>query len=487
MNKRLLIGLVLLTLIRLAFAGRTELLPEEAYYWTYTQHPAWSYFDHPPMVAWMIHCGTMLFGNTEFGVRLGNILLAVASCWLLVKVAEMWFDQRVAEVAGWMFLLAPVFVGMGFLAMPDAPLLFFWLITLYAVTRALVQDRAGWWWLAGIGFGGAMLSKYYAVLLAPSLLVFLVMSPRYRAWLKRPEPWLAVVLALALFSPVIFWNSQNHWASFAFQSTRTVGQHASGLAQFGLFCLMQVALPTPVLFVLFVLTAARGVRQGWGQERAERWNFAVAFSLPLLALFAVASTKGAFRMNWTAPAFLSLLPAAAAVLVEFFGKSRGWRWAAGVTTVACVAIIAWGHFELATMKFLRFGGWRQLAAQVKVEKAELAAKTGQKPFVLGADKYNLAAEVGFYSQDPSDCVNPFALGAQGLGYRYWTNLERFRGCPAVIVMLRSEARDLEKIRSHFERLDIPKLVRIYNGNRLQREVHLVTGYGYRPEHPDGNL
>ena len=360
-----------LMVVRLACGVYTELLPEEAYYWTYAKHPAWGYFDHPPMVAWVIHFGTLFLGDTELGVRLGCILLAAVSCWLVVRVAELWFDRRAAVMAGWMFLLVPVFLGMGFLGMPDAPLLFFWLVTLYAVSRALLEERSAWWWLAGVAYGGALLSKYYALLLGPSLLLFLLISPRYRFWLRRPQPWLAVVVALLVFSPVMVWNSQNQWASFAFQSTRTVDQRASGWSQSLWFWLAQVLLPTPLLFVLFVMVVRRWVKcwveRSWSAVGGERWNFAVAFSLPVVALFALASAKGAFRLNWTAPAFLSLLPAAAALLWEKLEvRSRGWRWASGVTAAACVVVVLVAHTGMALVRVnllgrVRFGGWHQLA------------------------------------------------------------------------------------------------------------------------------
>src|SRR5664280_2844266 len=63
-------GALVLTIIHLLLAQQTELIPEEAYYWAYSQHPALSYFDHPPMVAWIIWLGTAVFGNTELGVRI---------------------------------------------------------------------------------------------------------------------------------------------------------------------------------------------------------------------------------------------------------------------------------------------------------------------------------------------------------------------------------------------------------------------------------
>jgi len=118
-------SVLLLTIIRLILAGKTELIPEESYYWTYSQHPALSYFDHPPMVAWMIALGTGVFGNTELGVRIATITLWPASAVLLFLTGSSWFGIKTASLAVLLFCLCPVFVGVGFIVTPDSPLVFF--------------------------------------------------------------------------------------------------------------------------------------------------------------------------------------------------------------------------------------------------------------------------------------------------------------------------------------------------------------------------
>ena len=482
--KRWLIGLVVaLTLLRLLAAEPTELLPEEAYYWTYAKHPALGYFDHPPMVAWCVRLGTLLLGDTERGVRLVNMLLWVVSCGLLWLTGRMWFGERVASGAALLFTALPIFVGIGFIVTPDGPLLFFWLLTLYSVSKALRTERSAYWLLAGVGVGGALLSKYYALLLVPSLLLFLVRSPTHRRWLVRPQPWLALVVALVVFSPVIVWNAQHQWASFAFQSTRTVGNKGSAVVQVGLFWLVQLAILTPPLFVLLAVAAGRAVKRGWLQ-REDNWNFVAAFSLPLFVLFALASFKAEIHVNWTAPAFLSLTLGGAAVWLP---EAQRWRVAGWVAGGICAVVIVLGHTSLGLGKpkifaYSRAGGWRELAAQVDTAKAELSQRTGHQPFVLGADKYNIAAELGFYLHEPEECVNLFAVGSHGLGYRFWADLRQFEGRPAVAVLLKRREDTLEELRAHFDRLDALQPLHVGKHGRRWREVYLVNCYGYHIEH-----
>lgn len=495
-----------LTLLRLLLCGVIELIPEEAYYWTYAKHPALGYFDHPPMVAWFVTAGTVLFGDTAMGVRIMTFVLWVATAGLLFLTGRMWFGKRVGLVAALMFTLLPVYVGTGLLVTPDAPLLFFWVATLYLISKALHTGR-GWYWLvAGVTFGGALLSKYYALLLAPSLLGFLLLSPKHRHWLRRAGPWLALPIALAVFSPVIVWNSHHEWASFLFQSTRTAGTPKNTVRDVLLFWAAQIGVLTPLLFVLFAAAAARGVRRGWW-ARDDGWNFVASFSLPLFFLFAAASFKTQVHVNWTAPAFLSLSLGASAMALDGLesgqpARAKRWRWGMWLTVALCGVAIVLLHITLAwgvpnpvaylpgvdkwptvanapkSFAYAHAGGWRAVAEQVDAARAKVRDKAKQEPFVLGMDKYNIAAELGFHLRAPGDCVNMFATGGQGLGYRYWTDLQKFGGRPAIAVVPKPSADVMSQLRQHFEHVGEPQLLRVPRYRELDRQVYLVVCAGY---------
>lgn len=489
-----LIGVVaavaLLTLLRFALAGVIELLPEEAYYWTYSKHPALGYFDHPPMVAWVIAVGTTFFGDTQLGVRFGTFVLWAASCWLLFLTGRLWFGRRAALVATLLFTLGPVYIGAGLIVTPDAALLFFWLATLYFISRALHTNRGTYWLLAGVTFGGALLSKYYALLLAPSLLLFLLLSPKHRHWLRRPQLWLALPIALLVFSPVIIWNAQHQWASFLFQSTRTAVPQKHSIQDVLMFWAVQVAMLGPLLFVLFVAAAAWGVKRGWLQ-RDDRWNFVASFSLPLFFLFAAASFRTQVHVNWTAPAFLSLALGAGVIVLDGLSsvnaaRARRWRIGASATIALSVVAIILAHTSLAWgwPRFLAYshaGGWRALAEDVNGAREELASQTGQRPFVIGMDKYNIAAEFGFYLHQPDECVNMYALGAHGIGFRYWTDLRKFEGRPAIVVLPKPRTDLMEELRRHFDDVDEPVALSVRRYGSRERKVYLVRCRGYHAE------
>src|SRR3954453_7197420 len=85
------ITVVALVLLRLVAAAYTPLTFDEAYYWTWSKHLAGGYYDHPPMVALVIRLGTMIAGDTELGVRLVSVLLALPMSWAVYQTAAILF------------------------------------------------------------------------------------------------------------------------------------------------------------------------------------------------------------------------------------------------------------------------------------------------------------------------------------------------------------------------------------------------------------
>src|SRR5436190_12491167 len=170
----------------------------------------------------MIRAGTLLLGKSEIGVRICGLWLVVVSTWLINALGRLWFSRRAGLWAALLFQVIPVYFIYGAIITPDAPLICFWLLTIYLVSIAVLKDRPSAWYGAGAALGFAMLSKYTALFLVPSALLFIIADRAHRKWLLRKEPYLAFFLSLVIFSPVVLWNYQHQWASFAFQFDRRV-------------------------------------------------------------------------------------------------------------------------------------------------------------------------------------------------------------------------------------------------------------------------
>src|ERR1700730_7818710 len=193
-----------LVALRLVAASWTPLTFDEAYYWIGSKHLAFGYYDHPPAVAYVIRAGTMIAGDTELGVRLVSILLALPMSWAAYRAATILFGgQRVAATAT-ILLNVTLMAAVGTLIVtPDAPLLVASSFVLFYLAKVLETGRGAWWLAVGAAVGAALLSKYTSLLFGPAILIWLLVIPKERRWLISPWLYLGGLVALAIFSPVI--------------------------------------------------------------------------------------------------------------------------------------------------------------------------------------------------------------------------------------------------------------------------------------------
>jgi 4-amino-4-deoxy-L-arabinose transferase-like glycosyltransferase len=299
------------TALRLAWAAGLGGLTNEAYYYMYATHLDWGFFDHPPMVGLVAAVGLKLVGGISpvLGLRVGFIALCAGSTWLLARLTERSFGPRAGFLAA-LALNMTVFYGLkaGTLAEPDGPLLFFWLLTLDRLAAALDARGRTWDWL-GVGFawGGAMLSKYYAVLLPAGALVYLLLRPEARRCLRTPGPYLAAAVGLALFAPVVVWNSGHGWASFAYQGSRAGGFHGLQPAMLVEALVGQALYLTPWVFVALMVVLVRLARRGL-RDWSDAEVLLTCQAVPALGLFLGVATFQRIMAHWPMIGFVALMP-----------------------------------------------------------------------------------------------------------------------------------------------------------------------------------
>jgi 4-amino-4-deoxy-L-arabinose transferase-like glycosyltransferase len=263
---RAALGLIaVLTCMRMVYAGVVDLRTDEAYYWTFSRENVLCFLDHPPMIAWFIRAGTALFGDTNLGVRFAGLVAMLVSQLLLADiVVRVTRDIRAAILAVLMMEAALYYGLLMAKVAPDVAMIPFALAMIWALVR-LTGSHDGRWWLAAGFFGGcALLSKFTVVLLLPAVAAFMLVPDWRRRWLRSPYPWLAMLIAAALFSPVVIWNAQHDWASFKFQFVRASAAYDVSLRTLGDFIGLQLGQVGPVLLPVVLsgvtLTAWRGYR-----------------------------------------------------------------------------------------------------------------------------------------------------------------------------------------------------------------------------------
>ena len=245
-------GLVILALValRLVAAAFTPITFDEAYYWMWSKHLAGGYYDHPPMVAVVIRLGTLIAGDTEFGVRLVSILLALPMSWAIYQAAAILFGSRRVAASSAILLNITLMAAVGtMIVTPDAPLLVASSLLLFALAKVLQTGRGVWWLAVGAAAGCALLSKYTALFFGPAILIWLVAVPKLRHWLISPWLYLGGLVALLLFAPVILWNAGHHWVSFIKQMGRARIEdfHPVYIAE---LIPTQIAFATPLVWML---------------------------------------------------------------------------------------------------------------------------------------------------------------------------------------------------------------------------------------------
>ncbi len=197
----------------LAFQG-LDLYTDEAYYWLWSTRPAAGYFDHPPMVAWLVGLSSPLAPGSELAVRAPFLLLGGLSVVFAALAADRLEPGGRAPVyAALLAAGAPMLHLAGAMALPDGPA-----VAGYAAsTWLLARARRTGWLPAGIAVGFALLSKYTAALLAPALVLLVLWDRDLRAELRTPWPWLGGALAVAMFLPNLLWNAGHDWLAIGFQ------------------------------------------------------------------------------------------------------------------------------------------------------------------------------------------------------------------------------------------------------------------------------
>ena len=255
-----------MTALRVIYASVIDLRTDEAYYWTWSKEDVLSFLDHPPMIAWFIRFGTAIFGDTNFGVRFAGVLAMLVTQLLLADIVYRVTQDVHAVVLAVLMPEAAVYYGLLMAKVaPDVALIPFAVAMVWALIRLNESKDARWWLVAGIFAGLALLSKLTAVMLLPAVAAFMLVPGWRRRWLRSPYPWLAALIALGLFLPVLIWNATHDWASFRFQFVRATAIHELSFRTIGDFIGLQFGLVGPILLPVVlsgaVLTAWRGYRR----------------------------------------------------------------------------------------------------------------------------------------------------------------------------------------------------------------------------------
>lgn len=412
------------TVLRLVLAAWLPLFPDEAYYWDWSRRLAGGYFDHPPMLAWLIAAGTAVLGDTPFGVRVVPILVGSSGGVALVLAVRRLAGDAAARYTALAFGVLPLAVAGLVLATPDAPLLAALSWTLYCVVRALDEGpgSAGstlWWTIGGVAIGAAMASKFTGVFYPFALVAAFAIHPPLRRRFREPGPWVAVLVASLIMVPVLYWNAQHEWIAFRFQLGHGLGTNAKEnlLHRQANLVGSQFALVTPILFVLVIGAIGRSLRAPRDETR-----FALGTIAAFCALFFIYSaTRRNVEANWPAIAWM---PALVLLGAARTGARTAWErralWLAGGLSAVLVLHVLFRILPLPARRdqVSQAYGWDQLARSVDSARRALVLPDGAMPSVA-ANRYQDAGLLSFHLPG-TPTVSALNLGARRNQYDLWT-------------------------------------------------------------------
>lgn len=409
---RIAVACLLLVLWRLTLSFKLGLGDDEGYYWDWSQHLAWSYFDHPPLVGWLIALSQALLPKAEWSVRLPFIALDILTCWMLFQLARSLGSSTPKLNALMVVALLPLYTLGGFMAFPDIPMLAAWVSALY-VTLKIERDPSGLknWLLLGLCCGFAVLSKLTGLILLASVGVWFIVTPRVRGELRKLGPWLGFLLTCVLMAPVIVWNVQNDFPTVRFQ----LWERHHGEIRFSrwlTFILVQLLVLSPYVWTSVFC------------ELKHRGRWLLSFSVLPLVIFYLQPLRSDFLPHWTAPAYLAPLAAISWTWNRRFNWNLGYLFLVNILflLICSLPVMPWLSKQAAVPGWRPafdfsgdFYGWPEAGEDVGKEVLKMKTENGQPPLLL-TSRYQIAGNLAFYSG-----FTTTAFGDRANAYRFFSN------------------------------------------------------------------
>lgn len=492
------------TLIRTSIIGCIGLTVDEAHYWVYSKFLDLSYYDHPPVIGYLIKIFTDIFGTNEFAVRFPSVLIFIFSSWIIFLATRKIFEEKVAFITIVLLNILPVFSFLGaVVTIPDSPLSLFWSLSFYIFILIIQNNKKYYWYLLGFIIGFGLLSKYTAILIFPSIILFLICSKEHRFWLKQKEIYISMIIAFLCFIPVILWNLQNNWASFGFQLQHGFGKTLPDFSATLFFRSIgaQAGYVSPFLFLFYCYAVYKSIKEYYVSKQINIL-FVISFSLPTLVFFNSIATFNEILPHWPAMGYLILTIYIAYLTIKFWNnlKFRKFMYiACSFALLMNILVPVQAIFKpLSVEPFLKLAsqntidkhgipqsevidvtndlrGWDELSAKIN----EIYSKYPQdnKPFVFTHKSY-LASQIYFCIPD----IRVYCLSGKIDAYDLWQrNLKSLNGKDGLFVTSNMFTFDEYATVYPFEKFEEQIEVPVYKNGKVIKKFWIVVCKNFSPD------
>jgi len=374
----------LLLAFKLWLSNSFPVTGDEAYFIVWGLRPDWGYYDHPPMVGWLLALLSRI-SMSAWVLRLPVVLLpAIVSVGMYLALKSK--DRQKALYASLAFLLLPINVWNVFIT-TDTPLVFFCFFSGLAWWRAREESSAAWYSAAGVLLGLAFLSKYFAVLLALVYLADTVLAPR------STRPWRGLALTYTASLPFVllnlWWNYGHCWANVMFNLYNRQEDARFSLVTVLLFVLITAYTLSPVALAQMT---RRGWRENLGAGPGARF-FLLACGLPF-ALFALLSFVRSVGLHWVL-GFVPFFFMAAALTLKAEQLKTSVKYLGLFSLLHVAVIIAATALPLESWKSSHL--YDGLVFHFRIHDVVNAMKAHEPEFALAADGYSPAVTASYYA------------------------------------------------------------------------------------------
>ncbi len=432
-------GVITIIVIRVLLVFTMGMMPQDAYYYMYSENLSLSYFDHPPMVAWLLRAFSTLFGKTVIGVKLTDFILSGITVYVFYRLAKKFFTGFLVERAVYLLLSTMMISILSLVTTPDVPLLLFWTLSVLFLYKAVDQNQVRDWLLAGLMTGLAFDSKYTAIMLWVGLAGFLLTYPGKRNLIRSYKPYMAFLIFLLTISPVIIWNFQHDWMSIRFQSSDRLTEMNTLNIQLKYFfgnIGTQLFILIPVLYIFVLLAVFRQLRQFFVSRFRPDFNqwFLWWFSAPLILGFIALSMMYWVKLNWTMPAYISGI-----LLAVYFIPQKWVRVQVILSLIFHVAfLIQVFYFPFQIRSDDTWFGWEELT-----EEVEKIHRLYPDAFIFSDDGYKTSAQLAFEMSQKIYSGN--ILGKNGLQFSIIdTDLTSLTGRDAIFIDSETRFKSIQK-------------------------------------------
>ena len=508
--------------------GPIDLSPDEAHYWEWSRRLDLSYYSKGPAIAYLIALTTRLMGDTVFAVRFfAPILLTMSSLFIYKLTVELFpspspleslhestgrpclpvssgegTKERVACAAALAFQITPLFAVYGIVMTIDSPFMFFWILSLYFFWKAVnsnalsvtsnlsnekshhsspvTHNRYGYWLLLGLTLGLGLLTKYTMAFFYICAFLFIVSNKEQRQWLRKKEPYLAFILSLLVFSPVIIWNANHDWVTFM----HTAGQaHLSkgfrvSIKDFLEFLGSQAGVITPLLFFVVIYGAVRNFRS---RLTVHSSRFLFWFWAPILGFFILKSLQAKVHANWAMPAYITAFIASA---YFFLGKDtirQGVKALLVASMIIAFIVTMFMHYPgilnlpVKMDPSSRLRGWKELGIKIEDIYNDMVSSGGKGVFIF-SEKYQASSELAFYMPSRPTTYN-INLGRRMNQYDIWGGFDNLLGLDAIFVRI-GEWKFPEELKDAFDSYEKETFM-VRGKNKVLREYTIFRCYGFK--------